>query len=138
MKDRFDLGPQPASTIFIGKWTVKILYLLREHPHRHGQLRRRLGNISQRMLTRTVRNLESGGLISRQGTQSNTVAVEYALTRLGKTFIVPLGSLCRWADQHGKALSATVRLSGAQRRIESLDVAASLRRQRSRALTGEN
>ena len=110
MKDRFDLGPQPASTIFIGKWTVKILYLLREHPHRHGQLRRRLGNISQRMLTRTVRNLESGGLISRQVTQSNTVAVEYALTRLGKTFIVPCAT-------EGRVFSLLIASTGFQRTV---------------------
>ena len=44
--------------------------MLEERPYRHGKLRRRLGTISQRMLTRTLRNLESSGLISRKITRS--------------------------------------------------------------------
>jgi len=97
-------------TVFIGKWTVKILYLLKERPHRHGELRRRLGNISQRMLTKTLRNLESGGLITRCVMQSKPLAVEYSLTRLGRSFLVPLGSICRWANGHNKDLSAAINL----------------------------
>jgi DNA-binding HxlR family transcriptional regulator len=110
MKDRVGSGPKIGSTLFIGKWTVKIIYLLREQPHRHGQLRRRLGNISQRMLTRTLRNLEAAGLISRQVTQSRSITVEYSLTKLGKTFVVPLSTICRWVDRHGKELNATIHL----------------------------
>src|SRR5260370_10721082 len=110
MKDKVGPGSEIEPALFIGKWTVKIISLLRERPHRHGQLRRRLGNISQRMLTRTLRNLESTGLISRHVTQSKSISVEYALTKLGRTFIVPLGSVCRWVERHGKGLSATVHL----------------------------
>jgi DNA-binding HxlR family transcriptional regulator len=71
-------GARMASSIFIGRWTPKILFSLKERPYRHGQLRRQLGSISQRMLTRTLRNLESAGLIARQVTQSNAIAVEYS------------------------------------------------------------
>lgn len=99
-----------VSTIFIGKWTVKIMSSLQEGPHRHGQLRRRLGNVSQRMLTRTLRNLESTGLIARRATRSKSIAVEYSLTKLGRTFIPPLTAICRWADEHHKQLSAIVNL----------------------------
>lgn len=97
-------------TIFIGKWTVKIMYSLKKSPQRHGQLRRALGNISQRMLTRTLRNLEFAGLITRHVTRSKSIAVEYSLTKMGKTFIIPLRSICRWADNNKKGLSAVVRL----------------------------
>src|ERR1041384_1047957 len=93
-------GPVPR--IFIGRWTPKILFSLERKPYRHGQLRRHLGSISQRMLTRTLRNLESTGLIARRILKSNTVAVEYSLTRLGATIIVPLGGMCRWARRHGR------------------------------------
>ena len=71
-----------ASAIFIGRWT----------PNRHGQLRRRLGSVSQRMLTRTLRNLESASLIARHVRQSKAIAVDYSLTQLGKTIIAPLGA----------------------------------------------
>jgi DNA-binding HxlR family transcriptional regulator len=51
MNDRFDVHLHVTPTLFIGKWTVTILLLLEERPYRHGKLRRRLGTMSQRMLT---------------------------------------------------------------------------------------
>ena len=99
-----------ASSIFIGRWTPKILFSLRDRPYRHGQLRRHLGSVSQRMLTRTLRNLESAGLIARRVTQSKAIAVEYSLTQLGRTIIVPLRGMCRWAKRYRKDVSADVRL----------------------------
>ena len=62
------------------------------------------------MLTRTLRNLESTRLIARGATESDGRAVEYSLTHLGKTFIVPLESMCQWARQNQKDISAEVRL----------------------------
>lgn len=97
--------------IFIGRWTPKILFSLKRRPYRHGQLRCHLGSISQRMLTRTLRNLESTGLIAQRITRSNTVAVEYSLTQLGTTIIVPLGGMCRWARRHGRHVRADVPLA---------------------------
>jgi len=108
MKDK--LASVALPTLFIGKWTVKIIYSLKKKPHRHGQLRRRLGEVSQRMLTRTLRNLEYAGLISRQVTHTKSVAVEYSLTKLGRSFVTPLRGICRWADRHHKELGAIVRL----------------------------
>src|SRR5580692_8946832 len=100
--------------IFIGRWTPRILFSLKERPHRHGQLRRQLGTVSQRMLTRTLRNLESAGLIARRVTQSKTLAVEYSLTQLGRTIIAPLGGMCRWAKRYRKDVSAEMRLREAE------------------------
>src|SRR4030088_2504029 len=93
-------GAKMVSPIFIGRWTPKILFSLKERPHRHGELRRHLGSVSQRMLTRTLRSLESTGLISRCWTGSKAIAVEYSLTQLGKTIIAPLGGMCLWAKRY--------------------------------------
>jgi DNA-binding HxlR family transcriptional regulator len=76
-------------------------------------LRRQLGSVSQRMLTRTLRNLESTGLIARRVTKSKAIAVEYSLTQLGKTIITPLRGMCRWARKHGRNVSADVHLAEA-------------------------
>jgi DNA-binding HxlR family transcriptional regulator len=103
-----------ASSIFIGRWTPKILFSLRDRPYRHGQLRRQLGSVSQRMLTRTLRNLESTGLIARRVTQAKAITVEYSLTQLGRTIIAPLGGMCRWAKRYRKDVSAQVRLREAE------------------------
>lgn len=105
-------GPKVVQRIFIGRWTPKILFSLSERPYRHGQLKRRVGMVSQRMLTRTLRRLESTGLITRRVTGSKTVAVEYSLTPSGKTIIAPLGGMCRWARRHGRLVTAEVRIPG--------------------------
>lgn len=71
------------------------------------------GAVSQRMLTRTLRKLEATGGIVRRVTGAKAIAVEYSLTRLGKTLITPLRGMCRWANRHGKYVSADVHLSEA-------------------------
>jgi DNA-binding HxlR family transcriptional regulator len=103
-----------ATSIFIRRWTPKVLFSLKQRPYRHGQLRRQLGSISQRMLTKTLRNLESAGLIDRSVTQSKTIAVEYSLTQLGRTIIAPLRGMCRWAKRNRRKVSAEVRLQEAE------------------------
>jgi DNA-binding HxlR family transcriptional regulator len=98
--------------IFLGRWTPKVLFSLKERPYRHGQLRRHIGSVSQRMLTRTLRDLESTGLIARRVTGSKAIVVEDSLTRLGKTLIAPLGGMCSWSKRHRRYVSAEVRLPG--------------------------
>ena len=102
-------GSKVSLPIFIGRWTPQILFSLKERPRRHGELRRHLGRVSQRMLTRTLRNLESRGLVARCVTASKAIAVEYSLTQLGTT-IVPLRGMCRWAKRFGRDVSADVHL----------------------------
>jgi DNA-binding HxlR family transcriptional regulator len=106
--------PAKPTAIFIGRWTPRILFSLKERSYRHGELRRRLGSVSQRMLTRTLRNLESAGLVARRMTISKAVAVEYSLTKMGRTIIAPLGGMCRWAKRYRRELSADVRLGRAE------------------------
>jgi DNA-binding HxlR family transcriptional regulator len=103
-------GLKIPAPIFIGKWTPKILFSLEGKPYRHGELRRFLGDVSQRMLTRTLRNLESIGLINRRVAGSKAIAVEYSLTKAGKTIIAPLRGMCRWAKRYGRVVSADVHL----------------------------
>jgi DNA-binding HxlR family transcriptional regulator len=105
-------GSQMPTPIFIGRWTPKILFFLKKRPHRHGELRRHLGSVSQRMLSRTLRNLETTGLIARHVTRSKAIAVEYSLTQLGRTIIAPLGGMCRWAKRYCREVSADVHLPG--------------------------
>ena len=101
-------GSKTPAPIFIGRWTPRILFSLKEKSRRHGELRRHLGSVSQRMLTRTPRKLESTGLIARRVTTSKAIAVEYSLTQLGTTIIAPLGGMCRWAKRYLRDVSAHV------------------------------
>jgi len=108
---------EKPAPIFIGRWTPKVLFSLKEGPYRHVELRRNVGDVSQPMLTRTLRNLESTGLIARRPARSRARAVEYSLTRLGRTIIVPLRGMCRWAERYSKDVSADVHLPKVPRDI---------------------
>jgi DNA-binding HxlR family transcriptional regulator len=111
-------GSKTVALIFIGRWTPKVLFSLKERTYRHGQLRRRL-RISQRMLTRNLRNLESTGLIARRVTRSKPSAVEYSLTQMGRTIIAPLRGMCRWAKRYRRMVSADVHLPKRNKRNRS-------------------
>jgi DNA-binding HxlR family transcriptional regulator len=82
------------------KWSALIIGLLAERPHRFGELRRKIGGISQKMLTQTLRSLEFDGLVSRRAFATVPVTVEYSLTSLGETLVAPLASLRDWAERH--------------------------------------
>ena len=82
------------------KWTVLVVELLSEGPMRFNELRRSIGNISQRMLTLTVRGLERDGLVNRTIYPTIPPKVEYELTPLGRTLRGPLGSIAVWARDH--------------------------------------
>jgi DNA-binding HxlR family transcriptional regulator len=82
------------------KWSVLVIVLLGQRTHRFNELHRAIEGISQRMLTLTVRALERDGLVSRTVHASVPPRVDYALTELGRTLLVPLGALADWADTH--------------------------------------
>lgn len=82
------------------KWTVAVIYLLSQGTKRYGELQRDIGDVSQRMLTRTLRNLEQNGLVQRKVYPVVPPMVEYSLTPLGKTLVEPLKALCNWAMEH--------------------------------------
>ena len=82
------------------KWSVQIVGLLGASPKRFNELRRSIEGISQRMLTLTLRNLERDGLVTRTVEPSSPPKVEYALTDLGRTLLVPVNALAQWALNH--------------------------------------
>jgi DNA-binding HxlR family transcriptional regulator len=90
-----------------GKWSSLILLNLKAKPHRFGELKRAIPDISQRMLTQTLRDQQRDGLISRQVFPTNPPSVEYRLTDLGDSLIVTLSPLMAWAvDNHARILKA--------------------------------
>ena len=88
------------------KWSVLIVLILAERPHRFGELRRAVADISQRMLTQTLRDLQRDGLITRHVFPTNPPSVEYRLSPLGTSLLAPLGALVQWADAHHAAIMA--------------------------------
>ncbi|MFM2431691.1 MAG: hypothetical protein RLZZ511_2904 [Cyanobacteriota bacterium] len=98
----FDVHPylRQALDLIADKWVVAVLYLLSQGTKRYGELQKEIGDISQRMLTRTLRDLERNGLIDRKVYPVVPPMVEYSLTPLGKTLNVVLKSLCEWSSEN--------------------------------------
>ena len=89
------------------KWTVLVVLILSEQPKRFNQIRREVENISQRMLTMTLRGLERDGLVARHVyADKNPPWVEYRLTDLGQTLVAPLFTLCQWAAENCARIEA--------------------------------
>ncbi|HUK72039.1 MAG TPA: helix-turn-helix domain-containing protein [Streptosporangiaceae bacterium] len=82
------------------KWTCLIVYALLDGPRRHGELKRAIGGVSQKMLTQTLRSMEADGLVERTVIDVIPPHVEYRLTPLGQTLASPLVAICQWAMDH--------------------------------------
>lgn len=88
------------------KWSVMVVGQLTPGTLRFNELRHRIGGISQRMLTLTLRNLERDGLVTRKVYAEIPPRVEYSLTDLGRTLTEPLDRLWVWAGEHQHDVAA--------------------------------
>lgn len=89
------------------KWTALLLLTLHEGTQRFNALHRAVPDISKRMLTQTLRELERDGLVRRTVIPTKPPSVEYDLTPLGMSIMSPLNGLIDWAARHhGAILSA--------------------------------
>lgn len=88
------------------KWSLLIVTRLGEGPLRFGQLLRSIDDISQRMLTRTLRGLERDGLVKRTVIPTLPPRVEYELTDLGRSLQGPVTVLSNWAAENLSAIDA--------------------------------
>jgi DNA-binding HxlR family transcriptional regulator len=79
------------------KWTVLVVEILGCGPARFNELRRKIGGISQKMLTTTLRQLERDGMLTRTVYPTIPPRVDYELTELGRELLVPVRTLGEWA-----------------------------------------
>ena len=104
---REDCAPRRVLELFATKWTSMILHALHarhEGAARSGVLLRSLPGISKKMLTQTLRDLETSHLVSRHVLGTIPPAVEYRLTPLGRRFIEPVELLYAWGRENADAL----------------------------------
>ncbi|TCL73795.1 helix-turn-helix domain-containing protein [Rhizobium sp. BK251] len=89
-----------------GKWSTLLLEALSQQPYRFGALRRMVPDISQRMLTQTLRDLQRDGYIEREVFPTKPPSVEYRMTDLGRSLFEPLSRLLDWAEANHDAVRA--------------------------------
>ncbi len=87
------------------KWSTLLLISLAGGPLRYGQVRRAVPDISKRMLTQTLRDLERDGMITRTVYPTKPPAVEYQLSEMGVTLLEPILQLVRWAERYSAKIS---------------------------------
>jgi DNA-binding HxlR family transcriptional regulator len=98
------------------RWTLLVLVALLEGRLRFGQLAKHIPDISERMLSKTLRNLEQDGIVERRAFAEVPPRVEYALTALGQSMSEPVLCLIEWADTNHAAIRVARRRFEARRK----------------------
>ena len=114
----FDVAQCPVRGILdrLGdKWTTLVLVILAQRPHRFSEVRRAIPDISKRMLTQTLRDLERDGLVARRVFPTKPPSVDYRLTELGETVLEPLCGLIAWAE------ASQSRIASARAEFDAID-----------------
>jgi DNA-binding HxlR family transcriptional regulator len=112
--ERFDMMQEACPTRQVlgriaDKWTTLVVLALEDGTLRFSQLRARIGGVTQKMLTQTLRALERDGMVSRKVYPTVPVSVEYTLTPLGYSLAEAVSVIRRWAYGHMDAIETARR-----------------------------
>lgn len=86
--------------ILADKWALLAISAISRGINRNGAIMREIGDISQKMLTQTLRSLEYNGIISRTVHDGLPLRVDYALTPLGSSLIPVIQFMGQWVETH--------------------------------------
>lgn len=89
----------------VGKWRPMTIYWLLQGPMRFNELQRRLGAVTHRTLSKTLKEMEADGLLTRRDYGEIPPRVDYSLTARGRTLEPVLRAMERWAREQGTAAS---------------------------------
>ncbi|HUQ56054.1 helix-turn-helix domain-containing protein [Lentzea sp.] len=98
-----DCPSRPILDQIADKWSMMAMAVL-EEPTRFNELKRRLGGVTQRVLTQTLRRLERNGMVRRTVLPTSPVGVVYSLTPMGESLRVPFGHLYAWTVEHSEQI----------------------------------
>ncbi|MFI5556555.1 winged helix-turn-helix transcriptional regulator [Streptomyces sp. NPDC051738] len=108
-----DCRARLAFDLLSNTWNAVVLWALRDGPRRPVELRERIGGISSKVLTETLRRLQFNGLVDRQEHPGAPSRVEYELTALGRTLLAPIDAVGAWAFEYGDEVMAAQEAAGA-------------------------
>ncbi len=101
---KYNCSMELTLEIIGGKWKPIIIWYLREDIMRFNELKRKLPNITPKMLTQQLRALEENKLINRKVYAEIPPRVEYGLTDYGKSLLPILSNLCDWAKEYANSI----------------------------------
>ena len=98
--------PVETTLTLIGdKWKVSILRDLLPGPKRFGELKKSIGNVSQKVLTAQLRDMEESGLVNRKVYAEVPPRVEYSLTELGQSLKPILDAMWNWGEGYKASMN---------------------------------
>ncbi|BCB05174.1 winged helix-turn-helix transcriptional regulator [Bacillus sp. KH172YL63] len=97
---KYNIPVEAALEVIGGKWKVVILCHLIKSKYRTSELKRLMPNITQKMLTQQLRELEQDGVVNRVIYNQVPPKVEYELTEYGWSLKPALDMLCAWGEKH--------------------------------------
>ncbi len=94
-------------------WTLLIFHALANGAGRYMEIKRAIGDVSQRSLTQALRDMERDGYVARKVYPTSPPKVEYCLTALGQSLLKAMGKLVIWADAHlGEVIESRKKYDG--------------------------
>jgi DNA-binding HxlR family transcriptional regulator len=101
MDDQFGCPVEATLAVIGGKWkAVLIFHLTHAGPHRFAELKRKTTGISDRVLTRQLRELETDGIVRREVFAEVPPRVEYSVTEYGESLRPVTEAMCQWGKRH--------------------------------------
>jgi DNA-binding HxlR family transcriptional regulator len=91
---------QATLKVLGGKWKLLILWNLKDKPRRFSELKRLIPDITEKMLTQQLRELDRDEIITRNVCSSVPLRVDYSFTEYGRSLIPTIESLCEWGKSH--------------------------------------
>lgn len=104
----YNCAVELAVDVIGGKWRPVILSHLKEGVHRYGELRRRIPDMSEKMLAQRLRELQEDGLVQRIERETKPPHVEYRLTEEGWSLAPVLQALYDWGTARATRTSTPV------------------------------
>ncbi|EOL50800.1 winged helix-turn-helix transcriptional regulator [Enterococcus caccae] len=104
IEKRYNIGVEVTMDVIGGKWKPIILCNLRHQVMRTSELLRAIPNISQKMLTQQLRELEQDNIVDRKSYNQIPPKVEYSLSDYGESLGEILDLLCSWGETHANHL----------------------------------
>ena len=118
MKHAIDCPAERAIYFLGGKWKIRILFsLLNNKKIRFGELKKGLKTITQQMLSKQLKELETDGIVNRKVYQVVPPKVEYSLTEFGISVMPILKSFSEWNKRNTRTLALTLNTHVEERRI---------------------
>jgi DNA-binding HxlR family transcriptional regulator len=102
----FTCGLDAALFVLGGKWKPLILFHLAHGTRRYGELRRAVGNVSDKVLIQQLKELQADGIVDRVDFGEIPPKVEYSLTAFGRTLGRALAPLCEWGTKYSSNVEA--------------------------------